>query len=167
MAVLKTTLVALFASRALAVPIDEQKEAPQDGLLQLPFFPMAAEIGNTGSPKTKRQVMEDLDKFEYKGRHGRTVALGTVIEIGTPPQKVVVEPDTASVKLWVPGLPDGEKPHAEDVTYYDTKRSSSVLDLKRSTEQSYVSQRYHLDMFADNVSVGGESNFGVNTVFQC
>ncbi|POR35619.1 Secreted aspartic proteinase [Tolypocladium paradoxum] len=127
----ETSLI-LLASTALSASVDGQEAANkpvvQDGILQLPLLTIKAAIGTTRSNVTKRQVPTDLDRQRFSGG-GAVIALGIPLEIGTPPQTVIIEPDTGSSRFWVPGLGAGQVREEPKSTFFDRQRSSSLQDL--------------------------------------
>lgn len=131
---LHVTLLGLLASQALAAPAigsaGETTPAVQDGILQLPIFTVPVEEETITSNVTKRQVSGDLDNFKYEGRKP-IVALGLALEVGTPPQKIILEPDTGSSKLWIPGLLPGQARQGSESVFFDKEASSSAQDLKK------------------------------------
>ncbi|KAM3523871.1 hypothetical protein NHJ13051_004848 [Beauveria bassiana] len=172
------TSLCLLAGQAVAAPPAARQDGAvepvvQDGVFQLPLFTVALEEelleggnGTAGPARTKRQVLTDLDRVKYGGKHP-VPALGVIIEIGTPPQKVIIEPDTGSRRTWVPGAtPDDGRTGVESV-YYDKDASTSKQDLKQKFYAPYGPGREKVQytIFKDEVSIGGKSlgqqSFGV------
>ncbi|KAM0664290.1 hypothetical protein ACQRIU_006873 [Beauveria bassiana] len=172
------TSLCLLAGQAVAAPPAARQDGAvepvvQDGVFQLPLFTVASgeellEGGNgtAGTARTKRQVITSLDNVKYGGSRPVT-ALGVIIEIGTPPQKVIIEPDTGSPRTWVPGAtPDVGRTGVESV-YYDKDASTSKQDLEQKFYASYGSgsEQVQYTIFKDEVSIGGKSlgqqSFGV------
>lgn len=152
------TILIFLASNALAAPADGQgaadKPVVQDGILQLPLFGVTAELETTGNKVTKRQASAELDRQRFGGSRPIT-ALGIALEVGTPPQTVIVEPDTGSAKLWLPGLRDGQVREEPRSTFFDRARSSSIQDLGQKELSTYQSEVAVLNVFSDEISVGG------------
>ncbi|KAM3539400.1 hypothetical protein ARSEF1564_007692 [Beauveria bassiana] len=171
------TFLCLLAGQAMAASPAARHDGAvepvvQDGVFQLPFFTVAAEVelleggnGTTGTATTKRQVPTGLDKVKYGGARP-VMALGVTIELGTPPQKVLVEPDTASYQLWVPGGTTTDGGTGAEPVYFDSDASTSKQDRKMKSAAAYgTSEMVEFDIISDEVSVGGKSlgklNFGV------
>lgn len=153
------TLVLLLASQALAAPVDSQdgttKPIVQNGILQLSLSTVPIEKELNATNIAKRQVPAPVDNFKFDGSKP-VVALGIVLEVGTPPQKVIVEPDTGSSKLWIPGLIPGETRADSESTHFDLQQSSSAEDLKKEDGSVYASERVIMNMFNDEFSIGGK-----------
>lgn len=151
-------LLAILAAKTLAAPLDGQagshKPVVQDGILQLPLIGIPTEMEITGGNTTKRQVSVGQNNLLMPGIRPIT-ALGIPLEIGTPPQTVIVEPDTASSKFWVPGIPEGQVRQEPESLYFDPQRSSSIKNLKKKEMSYYVSETASLDLVSDEVSIGG------------
>ncbi|KAK2616789.1 hypothetical protein QQS21_000166 [Conoideocrella luteorostrata] len=157
-------------SGAMAAP-PTVKETPvnkvghQEGILQLSLFNVPLELEMGANNKTKRQISTELENYIYDGSGGAIKTLGIALEFGTPPQKVIVEPDTASDKLWIQRVPHGHQRSGSKSTHFDEGASSSLHDLKRQDHISYVSEVVPMDIFEDIVSIGGVSfgktSFGI------
>lgn len=149
----------LFASHALAAPVDSQdgtnNPVVQDGILQLSLSTVPIEKELNATKINKRQVPAPVDNFKFDGSRP-IVALGIVLEVGTPPQKVIVEPDTGSSKLWIPGLIPGQTREDTESTHFDLKQSSSARDLNQEDGSRYASEAVIMNMFTDEVSIGGK-----------
>ncbi|KAK2593675.1 hypothetical protein QQS21_008618 [Conoideocrella luteorostrata] len=161
-------VISMMLTTAIAAPSASKKtpsvKVAKEGILQLSLFTIPPEIETNLKNKTKRQASTELENYMFEGSKP-IKALGIILEIGTPPQKVIVEPDTASEILWIQGLPDGKVRDGSKSTYFEQKASRSLQNLKRDSFISYVGQQVALDMFADTVSVGGVSlgnmSFGI------
>lgn len=162
------TSLCLLAGQAVAAPPAARQEGAvepvvQDGVFQLPLFTVASEEelleggnGTTGTATTKRQVPAGLDKVKYGGARP-VMALGVTIELGTPPQKVLVEPDTASYQLWVPGGTTTDGGAGAEPVYFDSDASTSKQDRKMKSAAAYgTSEMVEFDIISDEVSVGGK-----------
>lgn len=88
-------LFLLLAPHALAVSTEQPSIPMPAGVLQLSLFPAPPTNKTDGQALTGRQVSVEADNYNYFP--STYPALETVIEIGTPPQRVIVEPDTGSV----------------------------------------------------------------------
>lgn len=138
-----------------AVPAESPGQS--DGILQLPLITLDQLVQPVGANNTKRQAGSDLDEYFYGGRKP-VAALGVPIQIGTPPQTVILEPDTASTHFWVAGLRDGQAREEPRSVYYDAKSSVSFQNLTKMAVASYVSgnDNYVLTSVADDVSFAGK-----------
>ncbi|KAG8408308.1 hypothetical protein J3459_017913 [Metarhizium acridum] len=164
-------LFLLFASQALAAPVDSQEgtknAAGQNGILHLPLVPIAREVD--ARDIAKREISTPIDYFKYEGPKPAT-SVGIVLEIGQPPQKVIVEPDTGSSKFWVLGVKPGDNRGGAGSTYFDMKLSTSLQDLKKDDGAAYGggSERVNYALVTDEVSIGGTSlgsmQFGVGNL---
>lgn len=94
------TLFLLFTSQTLTVPVNSQEgtknAAGQNGMLHLFLVPIVKELNTRDI--TKREVLTPLSNYKYEERNPVTF-VGIVLEVSTPPQKVIVEPDTGSLKF--------------------------------------------------------------------
>ncbi|EFY96981.1 peptidase A1family protein [Metarhizium robertsii] len=148
------TLFLLFASQALAAPVDGQEgtknAAGQNGILHLPLVHFAKEVD--ARDIEKRGFSTPLDYFKYDGERAVT-AVGIVLDVGTPPQKVILEPDTGSSKFWLLGLKPGDTRGNGPSVYFDQKQSQSLQDLNKEDGASYGSgERVTYNMVTDKVS---------------
>lgn len=146
----------LFASHALATPQSTtNKPVVQDGILQLALstVPIEKELNTTSL--NKRQVSAPVDKFKFAGPRP-LAALGIELQIGTPAQKVLVEPDTGSSKLWIPGPLPGLPRKDTESTFFFRTESSSAKDLNQQETSSYASETVVLNMVTDELSIGGK-----------
>ncbi|KID84321.1 secreted aspartic proteinase [Metarhizium guizhouense ARSEF 977] len=164
------TLFLLFASQALAAPVDGQEGTKnadgQNGILHLPLVHFAKEVD--ARDIAKRGFSTPLDNFKYDGKKAVT-AVGIVLDVGTPPQKVILEPDTGSSNFWLLGLKPGDTRGDGPSTYFDQKQSQSLQDLNKENGASYGSdERVTYNMVTDKVSFGGTSldrmKFGVGNL---
>ncbi|KAK2593846.1 hypothetical protein QQS21_008461 [Conoideocrella luteorostrata] len=170
MALSKTGFL-LLAAKTLAA-VANHKESPheakgQNGFIQFPLVPIHAEPAAASKSTTKRQLSTGIDDYEYGGRYHET-ALGVELTIGTPPQKVIIEPDTASSPLWVPGFAPNLNLNASTGVFFHQKDSSSVQDLGKEDEIKYSRDKVVFNMVSDEVSIGGSSigkmSFGVGNM---
>lgn len=67
------------------------------GVLQRSLFPVPPTNKTDRQALTRRQFSIETDNFRYS--HCIPVSLGTLSEIGTAHQRVIVEPDTRSILL--------------------------------------------------------------------
>ncbi|KAK2592408.1 hypothetical protein QQS21_009891 [Conoideocrella luteorostrata] len=158
MALVKTVAF-LLVSTALASPAQKKggsNEAArsQNSLLQLPLFtvPIDPEVVSGNTPK--REVSTGIDNYQYNGRWPVT-ALGVELNIGTPPQKVIIEPDTGSPILWVPGFTPKQNFNTSEGIFFQYRNSTSLHDLKKRGVIGYMSGSVTIDMVSDEVSIGG------------
>lgn len=152
------TLFLLFASQALAAPVDGQEgtknAAGQNGVLHLPLVHFAKEVDVRDIEK--RGFSTPLDYFKYDGKNAVT-AVGIVLDVGTPPQKVILEPDTGSSKFWLLGLKPGDTRGNEPSAYFDQKQSQSLQDMNKEDGAGYGSgERVTYNMVSDKVSFEGK-----------
>ncbi|KJK76295.1 hypothetical protein H634G_08355 [Metarhizium anisopliae BRIP 53293] len=164
------TLFLLFASQALAAPVDGQEgtknAAGQNGVLHLPLVHFAKEVDVRNIEK--RGFSTPLDYFKYDGKNAVT-AVGIVLDVGTPPQKVILEPDTGSSKFWLLGLKPGDTRGNEPSAYFDHKQSQSLQDMNKEDGAGYGSgERVTYNIVTDKVSFEGSSldrmKFGVGNL---
>lgn len=147
-------LFLLLASQSLAAPTEKQ-ETPKAGVLQLPVFQVPTINKTHDKALTRRQVSTEVDQFHYQNHD--LGALGTVIEIGTPPQRVIVEPDTGSDLLWVPSLQPGHQREGVESTFFDEKSSSSIKDIGKSITYKFSEESIEAKGYWDDVSIGGRN----------
>ncbi|OAA35902.1 secreted aspartic proteinase [Metarhizium rileyi] len=154
--ILSSLLFLLVACKSLAVPTEKQNSTAPAGILQLPLFNVPGEPGTNETVDTafnRRQVSTGLDIFS-----GKTWGfLGTVVEIGTPPQRVILEPDTASRFLWVPMLPFGRQRAGSESVYFDSISSSSLQDLGRTLTLKYSAESVIAEGHVEKVSIEGQA----------
>lgn len=152
------TLFLLFASQALAAPVDGQEGAKnaagQNGVLHLPLVHFAKEVDVRNIEK--RGFSTPLDYFNYDGKNAVT-AVGIVLDVGTPPQKVIMEPDTGSSQFWLLGLKPGDTRGNEPSAYFDHKQSQSLQDMNKEDGTAYGSgERVTYNIVTDTVSFEGK-----------
>ncbi|XWX01990.1 hypothetical protein V2A60_010022 [Cordyceps javanica] len=147
-------LVLLLTSQALALPREvlQAQEAP-GGLIHLPLAPVTPVTDEGAKSVARRQIFSGVDQYQYT----TDAAMGVVVEIGSPPQKVIVEPDTGSRDLWVLDLQPGQKREEPASTFFDRSGSSSLKALGNTRMVSFASERFETDLYSDNVSFGGQS----------
>lgn len=158
------TLLLLLASQSLALPSEKQASPAAPGVLHLPLVYVPSAVDTDGKTVTRRQLSTGADNYQY---NGDSFALGTVIEVGTPPQKVIVEPDTGSTNFWVLGLQSGQKRAGAESTFFDQNSSSSLQDLGRERVNSYGNERITTELYSENISIGGKPDHFKYTYFNC
>ncbi|EFY97922.1 peptidase A1family protein [Metarhizium robertsii] len=146
-------LLLLLASQSLALPSEKQESPAAAGVLHLPLVYVPSAVDADGKHATRRQLSTGIDNYQYN----KDIAVGAVIEVGTPPQKVIVEPDTGSNNFWVLGLQPGQKRAGAESTFFDQNSSSSLQDLGRERFNSYGNEQITTELYTDNVSFGGRS----------
>lgn len=152
-------LLLLLASRALALPREplEARQVPS-GVLHLPLVNMPA--SPAAGAKLRRQISLSMDQYLYSDN---AVAVGAVFDVGTPPQKVILEPDTGSTDLWLLGLQPGQAreggPGGPASTFFDQNASTSLTALGGPpVSHSFASERITTENYADIFSYGGNVN---------
>ncbi|KIE01415.1 Peptidase aspartic, partial [Metarhizium majus ARSEF 297] len=154
--------VLLLAGQSLAAPVDNANETPA-GVLHLPLVPVTPDPQD--SDLSKRQAQADLEVYRFLGRRP-VVGFGMPLEIGTPAQTVIVEPDTGSDLFWVPQVRAGKVRDEPASVYFDKDRSTSRRELNKEYGSRYGQNEFVLwNVSADVVSVKGRSlgelQFGV------
>ncbi|EGX88264.1 candidapepsin-4 precursor [Cordyceps militaris CM01] len=151
-------LLLLLASRALALPREplEARQVPS-GVLHLPLVNMPA--SPAAGAKLRRQISLSMDQYLYSDN---AVAVGAVFDVGTPPQKVILEPDTGSTDLWLLGLQPGQAreggPGGPASTFFDQNASTSLTALGGPpVSHSFASERITTENYADIFSYGGNA----------
>ncbi|KAF1730626.1 hypothetical protein CRV24_008695 [Beauveria bassiana] len=126
--------------------------------MQLPLIILDQPAKPVRRNNAKRQASSVLDEYLYGGRRP-VAALGVPIQIGTPPQTVILEPDTASASLWIAGLRNGQARDEPQSVYFDAKSSSSFQNFTKVAVERYgrLSNDYYvLTSIADDVSFAGK-----------
>ncbi|KAG8408727.1 hypothetical protein J3458_019744 [Metarhizium acridum] len=129
----------LLAGQSLAAPVDSANEAPAGqntpaGVLQLPLVPVTPDPQDASL--SKRQAQGDLNMYRFLGLRP-VVGFGMPLEIGTPAQTVIVEPDTGSDLFWVPQVRAGKVREEPASVYFDKYRSTSRRELNKQNLSRY------------------------------
>ncbi|KAK2598056.1 hypothetical protein QQS21_005833 [Conoideocrella luteorostrata] len=107
--------------------------------------------------KIKREVSTGMDRVLYGDGSSPIAALGISIEVGTPPQTVLIEPDTGSWQFWVPDLKPGSTRDSSKSIYFDRKHSYSMKDLRQTETIAYLGSEAYTNLFLDEISICGKS----------
>ncbi|KAH0594330.1 hypothetical protein MHUMG1_07678 [Metarhizium humberi] len=154
--------VLLLAGQSLAAPVDNANETPA-GVLHLPLVPVTPDPQD--ADLSRRQAQADLEVYRFLGRRP-VVGFGMPLELGTPAQTVIVEPDTGSDLFWVPQVRTGKVRDEPASVYFDKDRSTSRRELNKEYGSQYGQNEFVLwNVSADVVSIKGRSlgelQFGV------
>ncbi|KAF5130832.1 hypothetical protein E5D57_007181 [Metarhizium anisopliae] len=132
--------VLLLAGQSLAAPVDNANETPA-GVLHLPLVPVTPDPQD--ADLSRRQAQADLEVYRFLGRRP-VVGFGMPLELGTPAQTVIVEPDTGSDLFWVPQVRAGKARDEPASVYFDKDRSTSRRELNKEYGSQYGQNEFVL-----------------------
>ncbi|ODA83204.1 hypothetical protein RJ55_01715 [Drechmeria coniospora] len=178
---MKSILAGLLAFGLLvhAAPADvptENKTVQQPGILQLPLVPIArksrrveppilldtAEEEETANTTVKKRQVEgklypDLTQIYY----------AVALSIGTPPQRVLADIDTASSLTWVFDSSGTSRNSVDPDFVFDKLRSQTLVPVGQQTTQRYgggywfVTANAYMDEIALGPAALGSMKFGI------
>lgn len=129
-----------------AAQFDIEPNLSQPGIVQFPFKAMnISEVDTTNFLPNIKKRQTQIDTTRWGPSFKRHVI---EVLIGTPPQKVLVEPDLGSHLFWVPTKANPSRHNA----LFDLDKSSTKKDLDKSDGIQYAGEKVEFQVYEDEMS---------------